>query len=103
PAPPLRVVVPSVPPRRSSDLGVVHVDVPETILNGKFKSLPALWEPKQYRSTEPISPTPEQVEQAAELLSRARFPMIHAGSGVIQDRKSTRLNSSHVSISYAVF
>ncbi len=63
--------------------GVVHVDVPETIMNGKFKSLPALWEPKQYRSTEPISPTPEQVEQAAELLTRSRAPMIHAGSGVI--------------------
>lgn len=63
--------------------GVVHVDVPETIMNGKFKSLPALWQPKQYRNTEPLSPTPEQVEQAAELLSRAEAPMIHAGSGVI--------------------
>ncbi|NBD95828.1 MAG: thiamine pyrophosphate-binding protein [Gammaproteobacteria bacterium] len=63
--------------------GVVHVDVPETIMNGKFKSLPSLWEPKQYRSTEPPSPTPEQVEQAAELLTRADAPMIHAGSGVI--------------------
>src|SRR5207342_3841336 len=26
-----------------------------------------------------------------------------AGAGVLQDRKSTRLNSSHVKISYAVF
>ncbi|RFF29503.1 thiamine pyrophosphate-binding protein [Wenzhouxiangella sediminis] len=63
--------------------GVVHVDVPETIMNGKFKSLPSLWAPKQYRNTEPTSPTPEQVEQAAELLTRADAPMIHAGSGVI--------------------
>jgi len=63
--------------------GVVHVDVPETIMNGKFKSLPALWEPKQYRSTDSAAPTPEQVEQAAELLAKAEAPMIHAGSGVI--------------------
>src|SRR4051812_49811088 len=31
------------------------------------------------------------------------FPMFRDGTGVIQDRKSTRLNSSHMSISYAVF
>src|SRR5699024_11819314 len=31
------------------------------------------------------------------------FPMIrHQGAGIYLDRKSTRLNSSHVSISYAV-
>ena len=66
--------------------GIVHVDVPETIMNGKFKSLPALWEPKHYRATEPPSPTPEQVEQAAEILCRAESPMIHAGSGVIHAR-----------------
>src|SRR5690606_42088498 len=28
---------------------------------------------------------------------------VHAGSNGLQDRKSTRLNSSHVKISYAVF
>src|SRR5699024_12404941 len=33
---------------------------------------------------------------------RRRFPVCHR-SGCPQDRKSTRLNSSHVSISYAVF
>src|SRR5207249_7847067 len=32
------------------------------------------------------------------------FPgMFFAQAGVVEDRKSTRLNSSHVSISYAVF
>jgi acetolactate synthase-1/2/3 large subunit len=63
--------------------GIVHVDVPETIMNGKFKSLPPLWAPKQYRATVAPSPTAEQVEQAAELLARAESPIIHAGSGVI--------------------
>src|SRR5207249_12078039 len=40
--------------------------------------------------------TPEQLNAAAAFLANgfARFP---------EDRKSTRLNSSHVSISYAVF
>src|SRR5690625_6151009 len=30
-------------------------------------------------------------------------PLINAENGTLQDRKSTRLNSSHVAISYAVF
>src|SRR5438309_4520318 len=30
-------------------------------------------------------------------------PLVPVGNGVLQDRKSTRLNSSHSSISYAVF
>src|SRR5207249_8554102 len=32
-----------------------------------------------------------------------RRPVLSAGGGLVTDRKSTRLNSSHVSISYAVF
>src|SRR5207249_9523208 len=35
--------------------------------------------------------------------STARFKRLEAAIGTKQDRKSTRLNSSHVSISYAVF
>ena len=38
--------------------GVVHVDVPETIMNGKFKAEIAFWSPHQYRQTEPIEPAP---------------------------------------------
>src|SRR5437773_7793831 len=30
-------------------------------------------------------------------------PPIHGGDEVVEDRKSTRLNSSHITISYAVF
>src|SRR5690242_21039738 len=33
----------------------------------------------------------------------ARAPYFHNGSAATLDRKSTRLNSSHMSISYAVF
>src|SRR3712207_7472204 len=40
--------------------------------------------------------------QAAEAFSRRRDPSGKASSA-FQDRKSTRLNSSHANISYAVF
>src|SRR2546430_5402869 len=43
---------------------------------------------------------------AAGIGYTARFTGLHAGasvSGCVEDRKSTRLNSSHSQISYAVF
>src|SRR5512137_1563778 len=63
--------------------GVVHLDVPETIMNGKVKAEVAIWQPHQYRRVEPILPSPAQVERAADLLSAAELPIIHAGSGII--------------------
>ncbi len=63
--------------------GVVHVDVPENIMNGKVKADVAFWEPRQYRSLTPLEPTAEQVARAADLLVSAQVPMIHAGSGVV--------------------
>lgn len=63
--------------------GVVHLDVPETIMNGKLKAELAYWAPAQYRSVEPLTPSPEQVRIAADWLVGATAPMIHAGSGVI--------------------
>jgi acetolactate synthase-1/2/3 large subunit len=63
--------------------GVVHLDVPETIMNGKVKADVPIWKPHQYRNVEPIVPPPAQVERAAEMLAAAEMPIIHAGSGVI--------------------
>lgn len=63
--------------------GVVHLDVPENIMNGKFKSQIAIWEPQQYRHIDPLTPTAEQIARAAEMLIAAEAPMIHAGSGII--------------------
>src|SRR5512137_1926332 len=63
--------------------GVVHLDVPETIMNGKVKAEVAIWQPQQFRNTHAIVPAPDQVAQAADLLAAADFPIIHAGSGVI--------------------
>jgi len=63
--------------------GVVHLDVPENIMNGKFKTEMTYWKPGQYRATDPLTPSAEQVVRAAQLLIAATAPMIHAGSGVI--------------------
>jgi len=63
--------------------GVVHLDVPESVMNGKVKADVPVWAPAQYRRTTPIEPAPADVGRAAELLARAQLPMIHAGSGVI--------------------
>jgi acetolactate synthase I/II/III large subunit len=63
--------------------GVVHLDVPETLMNGKVKTEVATWQPQQFRNTRALAPDPEQVASAAELLAAAELPIIHAGSGVI--------------------
>ncbi len=62
--------------------GVVHLDVPENIMNSKAK-MEEPWEPANYRRTGPVVPPPELVEKAAEMLAAAKFPIIHAGSGVL--------------------
>jgi len=63
--------------------GVVHLDVPETIMNGKVKAEVSPWQPHQYRRVDRMVPSPAQVERAAGMLAAAELPMIHAGSGII--------------------
>jgi acetolactate synthase-1/2/3 large subunit len=63
--------------------GVVHVDVPENIMNGTVKADVAFWEPHQYRATAAATPALEDVAAAAQILIAAGSPMIHAGSGII--------------------
>src|SRR5256885_7196298 len=43
------------------------------------------------------------IERTAELGGKLICGPLYAGLGVMRDRKSTRLNSSHLVISYAVF
>lgn len=62
--------------------GVVHLDVPENLINGECKPM-GLPGPARYRRTEPLPPAPEQVTQAASMLTTAQLPIIHAGSGII--------------------
>lgn len=63
--------------------GVVHLDIPENIMNTKQNCDIAFWEPSQYRLMELPKASAYQVERAVELLKGANFPIIHAGSGVI--------------------
>jgi len=62
--------------------GVVHLDVPEDIINGEAAA-PAILPPAAYRFTAALTPREDQVEEAAQMLTQARLPMIHAGSGII--------------------
>lgn len=71
--------------------GVVHLDIPENIINGKFKADVAFWQPYQYRSMNQPEPSDEQVDQTVELLLKAKFPIIHAGYGVIHAQASEQL------------
>ena len=63
--------------------GVVHIDIPENIMNTKVKCDIAFWKPHQYRMIELPKASDYQIERAAQLLTAANFPIIHAGSGVI--------------------
>ncbi len=66
--------------------GVVHLDVPENLMNGKLAATPAILPPSAYRRTVPQGVDAAQVEAAAEVLLRAEMPVIHAGSGVLHAR-----------------
>ncbi|MFB4161201.1 thiamine pyrophosphate-binding protein [Geomicrobium sp. JSM 1781026] len=63
--------------------GVVHIDIPEDILNTKVKTSVEFWAPHQYRLQQFGLASDKQIEEAAELLIDAEFPVIHAGSGII--------------------
>ncbi len=72
--------------------GVVHLDIPEDIMNGKAE-YPDAWAPAKYRRLEPLYPSPEAVERAADALIKAELPMIHAGSGVIHSGAYSELKA----------
>lgn len=63
--------------------GVVHLDVPEDVLNGTGPLDEELREPASYRALTPPPPDPDQLEAVAMRLAAARRPLIHAGSGVV--------------------
>jgi acetolactate synthase-1/2/3 large subunit len=63
--------------------GVVHVTVPEDIMNGSFPMPHPGSAPARSRRRAPTAPDPDLVRQAAEMLVSADAPMIHAGTGVV--------------------
>jgi acetolactate synthase-1/2/3 large subunit len=73
--------------------GVVHLDVPENLMNGKQPTGPAILAPSAYRRTAPQAASAAQVEAAADLLLRAELPVIHAGSGVWHARAYDELQA----------
>jgi acetolactate synthase-1/2/3 large subunit len=63
--------------------GVVHVTIPEDLLNGSFEPEPPILEPARYRRTEPLAPSASLVRRSAELLTGAALPLIQVGSGAV--------------------
>ena len=64
--------------------GVVHLDVPESVMNGSYEVNPAWFRAAgSSRLSRALQPCAADVQEAADLLSGAARPMIHAGSGVI--------------------
>jgi acetolactate synthase-1/2/3 large subunit len=63
--------------------GPVHLDLPSNLLFGTTETPPALLPPERYRPL--IGPTanPVLIGEAAKLLTEAKFPLLHAGSGVL--------------------
>ncbi|MBW1809565.1 MAG: thiamine pyrophosphate-binding protein [Deltaproteobacteria bacterium] len=63
--------------------GVVHLDIPENLINGEVEDTFEVQAPENYRRQAALEPAAEQVHQAVELLIEAKLPVIHAGSGII--------------------
>src|SRR5437870_7574902 len=64
-----------------------------------------LWSPQSWRKRQLITARRHAIRPFHEGLIPIARPQLGAEeeSAVLEDRKSTRLNSSHVAISYAVF
>src|SRR3712207_7076446 len=62
---------------------------------------PAARAPGRHRHQRPVQR--QQRQQVARLLEAEALALAELEAGYPQDRKSTRLNSSHANISYAVF
>ena len=64
--------------------GVVHIDIPENIMSTDYDLNPAWFRPPSgYQTSNPMPVVPQQVKNAAHMLSGAKLPMIHAGGGVV--------------------
>src|SRR5690606_41900437 len=94
---PVYCATPAPPPRRSSDLLtlVIHGWLPQEAL--------AVARERHFYHLEPAAPTPERWQIETDNHVFTLFWAAIDNLPTIVDRKSTRLNSSHVKISYAVF
>src|SRR5690606_40822481 len=92
--------LPLFPTRRSSDLEGVVEPVAEVAFKHAFDSRPHVEFGKDQRRARGLGVA---VEETGTGLEAVRGLKTHVGAADVVDRKSTRLNSSHVKISYAVF
>src|SRR5258708_31539046 len=76
----------------------VHLSLPRDVLPEPVEDD---W--KTRRAPSLPMPDPAAIDEAADRLAQAKHPLILVDRRRIGDRKSTRLNSSHQIISYAVF
>jgi acetolactate synthase-1/2/3 large subunit len=67
--------------------GLSFIDLPENIAEAEVSGS----SPLKVQSPRPPLPPPEKVEQAAEILSSARYPIVMAGNGVVRSRASEEL------------
>ncbi|MGH0037211.1 MAG: thiamine pyrophosphate-binding protein [Myxococcota bacterium] len=63
--------------------GVVHLTVPEDVLNGSFEEELPVAAPERYRRTEPLAPSTASVRRAAEMLAGCQRPLLQVGSGAV--------------------
>src|SRR5699024_11802922 len=90
----------SFPTRRSSDLQVIALAGGMVLVTELITDVSHSWLAVAVLAL--LTPLPF-LFGFAEPPAPARRPRTHQGRLRLRDRKSTRLNSSHVSISYAVF
>src|SRR5699024_11814741 len=96
------IYFPSFPTRRSSDLIFLHVvQLIYWRLSQQIVPYFSLIKP-MFQNHVPLQQKPFQAEPITRLAANPNKQQL-LDLKLVQDRKSTRLNSSHVSISYAVF
>src|SRR5205814_10330639 len=89
---PLPPALPSFPTRRSSDLSEIHWVATRASPPVTKKACASVW--VDFATMTEVART-SMVRESLSIAARATSPP--------RDRKSTRLNSSHLGISYAVF
>src|SRR5699024_11875165 len=94
-------IIHSFPTRRSSDLAIVQIVIRDFVVkthshDPEFRS-PKIKHYRQFRTPDVYSICPIFIERVSF------YSLVGYSGPKFIDRKSTRLNSSHVSISYAVF
>ncbi len=82
--------------------GPVHLDFPSDILFGIIETSPRLLPPHRYRQSLPSTADPVLIGQAAQMLIDAKFPLLHAGSGVLRAGATNELIALAEHLSAAV-